>query len=61
MSDWRARRDAVIEEYLQRADGNVTVAIQLIDDAIKDLPLPSDGEDLLTLLEAKRKLQSQKE
>ena len=59
MSTWRERRDAVTEEYLQRADGNVTVAIQLIDNAIDGLPLPSDGVDLLAFLEVREQLQSQ--
>lgn len=60
MSTWRERRDAVIEEYLQAAGGNVAVAIQLIDNTIDGLPLPSDGVDLLALLEAKEQLQAQK-
>ena len=58
---WRERRDAVIEEYLQRAGGDVTVAIELIDSATKNLPRPSDGADLLTLLEAIEQLQAKKE
>ena len=61
MSTWRKRRDAVVEEYLQRANGDVNVAIRLITDAIRELATSSDGERLLTLLEAQERLQKQKE
>ena len=62
MSTWRERCDAAIADYLQRANGDVTMAIQLINNAIHELPLPSNGEeDLLTLLEARERLQTQKE
>ena len=59
MSIWRDRRDAAIEEYSQLANGDVTVAMQLLDAAIRDLPLSSNGEDLLMLLEAQERLQRQ--
>lgn len=55
MSDWRARRDALINEYLQRADGNGAAALQMINDAIRGT---LDGETLLSLLEAEQTLKA---
>ena len=49
---WKERRDAVIEEYLQRANGDVDVAIQLIEDARRALSFPCDLVHVVILLEA---------
>lgn len=53
MSTWRERRTAIIEEYLRRANGDVDVAIQLLTDAMWELPTPTSGEDMLDLLNAR--------
>ena len=54
MSTWIERRDALVNEYLQRAGGNGAGALQMINEAIQTAP---DGEALLSLLEARDKLQ----
>lgn len=53
MSTWRERRTAIIEEYLRRANGDVDVAIQLLTDAMWELPTPTSSEDMLDLLNAR--------
>ena len=61
MSTWRERRKTIAEEYLQRANGEVDLAIQLLTAAIRDLPVPADGENMLDHLYARAWLKEHKE
>lgn len=53
MSDVMKRRDQLVEEYLQRNNGNVLLAIEDLKRAYKELPLPIEGADAVAHLGAR--------
>ena len=53
MSDVTKRREQLVEEYLQRNDGNVLFAIEELKRAYKELPLPIEEADAVAYLSAR--------
>lgn len=52
MNNWRERRDALVEEYLQRNNGDIVAAIQELKQAYNAIPVPVEASKLLDYLNA---------